>query len=249
MNLASKNLLIIGGLDPSGSAGVVKDIEVCHKLGLDAQVVVTTLTAQNQNQFLAKKDSPRSIIRRQLLLLEPAVAVKLGALANLNLATTIFNLLNKKQKHCWWVWDPVLKSSSGGDLFGNAKQLARALKKINHSQFLWTPNAVEAAALLNEKIANFNQAKKTCQELYNLFGHPVLLKGGHLPFEKSTQVYDFFCDGKKVKTFEFSLQKNPQRGTGCQLASAIACYLASGFPLEKSLVQAQEFLQKNWPKN
>ena len=55
-----KNILIIGGHDPTGGAGIQADIEVSNKYKCNAFVVITCLTSQNtKNVYMvqnAKKD-------------------------------------------------------------------------------------------------------------------------------------------------------------------------------------------------
>lgn len=71
---------------------------------------------------------------------------------------------------------------------------------------------------------------------------PVLLKGGHIKNSKEALDILGISNGQTFKyTKPFVEDFNPH-GTGCTYSSAIASYLAQGFPLSEAVGKAREFL-------
>ena len=103
-----------------------------------------------------------------------------------------------------------------------------------------TPNVPEAEILIGRKITGESQFREVAYELAESYGVSVLLKAGHLSGDTLT---DYFYNrendtltllpSKRVDT------KNTH-GTGCTLSSAIACNLANGNAMEKSIENAKK---------
>jgi hydroxymethylpyrimidine/phosphomethylpyrimidine kinase len=75
----------------------------------------------------------------------------------------------------------------------------------------------------------------------------VLIKGGHfcdLPGEDpSGDAVDFLYDGREGRRFSSSrIQTKNTHGTGCTLSSAIASNLALGFPMERAVEKAKQYV-------
>ena len=67
----------------------------------------------------------------------------------------------------------------------------------------------------------------------------ILIKGGHLAEAANDLVYA----NKEVHWFESERINNPNtHGTGCTLSSAIACQMAQGQSLEKSIEIAKAYI-------
>jgi len=69
----------------------------------------------------------------------------------------------------------------------------------------------------------------------------VLFKAGHLD---SNVLTDYLYDDKQfIDRYQYHRINTPNtHGTGCTLSSAIASYLALGYPLKEAIRQAEEFL-------
>ena len=80
---------------------------------------------------------------------------------------------------------------------------------------------------------------KAAEKLSRELGCSVLIKGGH---RKDSADDILFCDGRVV-VFRGKRIRNPNtHGTGCTLSSAIAANLAKGYPLEKAVGRAKEYI-------
>ena len=80
---------------------------------------------------------------------------------------------------------------------------------------------------------------KAAEKLSRELGCSVLIKGG---YRKDSADDILFCDGRVV-FFRGKRIGNPNtHGTGCTLSSAIAANLAKGYPLEKAVERAKEYI-------
>jgi hydroxymethylpyrimidine/phosphomethylpyrimidine kinase len=68
----------------------------------------------------------------------------------------------------------------------------------------------------------------------------VLLKGGHLPGERVT---DLLATQDGIETFESArIETRHTHGTGCTLVSAIAAGLAQGMALRDAVMRARHYV-------
>jgi hydroxymethylpyrimidine kinase/phosphomethylpyrimidine kinase len=122
-----------------------------------------------------------------------------------------------------------------------------------------TPNVPEAKLLLSDAGRGPNDPK-TLEDLIGLakavhkMGPEfVLLKGGHLPLKRGNQaalngdgetVVDILFDGIEVFLVETPYLKSKNtHGTGCSLASAIACNLANGMDVRRAVRAAARYVE------
>src|SRR5262249_54004600 len=142
------------------------------------------------------------------------------------------------------VVDPVMSASSGAALVAKASRdeiLQFYLEELAPKAAVLTPNYDEALQLARAE--GKMSAKDLATKLSESAKCPVLLKGGHGPDTTSPTIQDTFCAGGNVKAYQtLRIDKGRIRGTGCALATAIACHLA----LEKTPSPFQmEFAVKN----
>lgn len=122
-----------------------------------------------------------------------------------------------------------------------------------------TPNIPEANLMLREagknpiEIRNLDGIKELAAEVYKLGPKFVLLKGGHLPLtpsykvasadEEKKIVVNVLFGGDCVDVIEFPFQKTANtHGTGCSLASALACNIALGLDIVQSVLAASRYV-------
>ncbi|MBI2340053.1 MAG: hydroxymethylpyrimidine/phosphomethylpyrimidine kinase [Deltaproteobacteria bacterium] len=237
-------VLLIAGLDPSGNAGLIRDLEIVHSFPLQAASVVTALTAQNEKKFFFLQAILPGHFENQLCSIAPLSqyrAVKIGMLGNEKLARILVRFIGKEKKRPPIVLDPVIRSSTGGVLLSKKgrKILAEELLPLVS---LWTPNLDEASYFSGIEIRNAADMEKGVEALWKKGRVPVLLKGGHLKGEK---VQDLFFDGAEKTWFIFGRRRAKKlRGTGCALSALIACFMAEGFPLTEAVRQGRIVMQK-----
>lgn len=243
------HVLIIAGTDPTGGAGIVRDIETTAHFGVRAALAVTSVNTQTDKSVTAIHPLAGRIIEDQM---EAAFstgkikAVKIGMVATAAIAAGIIRSL-KKHPEIPVVYDPVLKASSGGMLAkGNdANMISRKL--FSYITIL-TPNIPELAQLSTSVPAqNEAQILKQVSLLPMPPGTYVLAKGGHIQESQSTdRLYHLplFPDRKESTMQEFShpYLDGSMRGTGCILSSAIAANLALGKTMEDSVKIAKDYV-------
>jgi hydroxymethylpyrimidine kinase / phosphomethylpyrimidine kinase / thiamine-phosphate diphosphorylase len=122
------------------------------------------------------------------------------------------------------VVDPVMVATSGDSL--SNKTFVDVLKKeLVSKAFVLTPNIDEAEVLTGNKIKKLDDVKDSCKKLFKMGSKNVFLKGGHL---KGNDALDVFYDGKKFSVFTLPKVSVETHGSGCNLSSLIAGFLALG---------------------
>lgn len=252
-------ILLIGGTDPSG-AGLQTDWQVAHHLGINASSIVSAVTSQNSEGVFDQGVLPYSQVKAQLdsVKHETFSAIKIGMLGNAEVVEALVAFLHE-QHHLnnppAVILDPVLASSSGGALINTAGKQA-LLKDLLPLLTLITPNIHELEQLVDASISNHQDLEAAAQQLISLGAKNVLVKGGHFQSKTASEnesSSDFFIssDGSaniKGEEENFYLKgsrwpdKSNVRGTGCSLATAIACQLSQASPLNDSVVYAKALI-------
>jgi len=238
---ASATLVVaVGGFDPTGGAGVVRDLLTARTLGARVRLVPTAWTAQGAAGV-------RSVEPRRPAALAQAVtdaldgapagrtAVKLGMMPDGAAAQAVLEALRAFTGPV--VFDPVLGASSGGALFTGdpGELLALAVRSA-----LVTPNTGEAERLTGEGVADLDGAGRAGGALVAAGAPAALIKGGHLT---GAEAVDLLVTAQRTLTFTAPRLSGPAvRGTGCALATAIAVGLASGQELEAAIADAKAWL-------
>lgn len=229
-----KKILIISGLDPSGNAGLLRDLEVVSLFPLKPSAIVTALTAQNEKKFLKPQVVSPRVFKNQIGCLSPLSryqAVKIGMLGNALLVGELIHFLEREKKRPPVVLDPVLKSTTGGSLLNNAGK-NKLWDKLVPLVSLWTPNIYEASFFSGLPIRSLKEMALAGDLLFKKKKTPLLLKGGHLKGRPS----DLYIHSRGKTWFRSPRIKiNNQRGSGCALSSFISSYLAEGLSLDESV--------------
>jgi hydroxymethylpyrimidine/phosphomethylpyrimidine kinase len=230
-------VVLVGGLDPAGGAGVLRDLLTAVELGAQATVVATSITDQDSTSVASVEPRDPGRVGRSLgaaLARTRGPSVKIGMVANAGIARAIAAALSGFPGPV--VYDPVLRASSGGALYHGGPDAVLELAK---SAALLTPNLAEAAWLLGRPVASLAEAQAAARDLVSLGIRAVLVKGGHLSGE-ATDVLAW-GDGERAFTRRRIAGPSP-RGTGCALATAIAVGLAAGQNLEAAVAAAKTWL-------
>jgi hydroxymethylpyrimidine/phosphomethylpyrimidine kinase len=234
-------VLLIGGSDSSGGAGLVRDVRTLSDLQVHPLCALTAVTAQTDSAVLASHTVPLPVLRAQLeaaFLTGQVKAIKIGMLAG---AATVHAVGEALAAHrdLPVVLDPVLRASSGGallDAAGRATLLA-ILPRVT----LLTPNLLELAELLGVRPARA-EAEILAQgrQLLARGARAVLIKGGHAQGAESV---DLLLNGHdEVRAFAAARLSAQMRGSGCALATAIAAHLARGVELTAACAAAKDYV-------
>jgi hydroxymethylpyrimidine/phosphomethylpyrimidine kinase len=236
------NALSIAGSDPSGGAGIQADLKTFAALGVYGAAAITALTAQNTRGVARVMNVPPDFVAAQLDALFEDLridAVKIGMVANAAIAETVAERL-ARQSATNVVLDPVMVAKSGDSLL-DASAVDTLRAKLVPLATVITPNLEEAAVLLDEDPApDVATMREVAQRLRALGPRAVLLKGGHLSGDDTT---DILLDGETfVELPGRRLPTKNTHGTGCTLSSAIAAYLARGSSLADACRDAKTYL-------
>jgi hydroxymethylpyrimidine/phosphomethylpyrimidine kinase len=232
-------VVVVGGLDPSGGAGVVRDALTALAHGARPIVVGTAWTEQGPDVHRVEARDAGALADsvRQAVAANPA-AVKVGMVPDAaSAAATLEGLRNFRGPV---VVDPVLASSRGRALFqGRPDELMPLLARAT----LATPNALEAAALAGRPIADLADVEAAARTLSSRGIGSVLIKGGHLA--AGALVTDTLPAPEGLHRLSRERAGGGDvRGTGCALATAIAVRLGRGAPLLAAVEGATAWLAR-----
>jgi hydroxymethylpyrimidine/phosphomethylpyrimidine kinase len=223
------NCLTIAGFDPTGSAGVLADLETFKALSVNPTAVITAITAQNNKRVLSIHALPPPLIASQFNALKKLSAIKIGMLANAAIIRRVAKLLPRKIPV---VLDPVLRASSGRALL-EPKAIPILIKHLLPRATVITPNRAEASKLLGRKISDLESA---ALDLLELGPKAVIITGG--------AKHDVLADSRGVTIIKGTRARGTMRGTGCRHSSAFAAYLAKGRTIRQSARQAQQYVRR-----
>lgn len=234
-------ILLVGGLEPSGRAGLLADAEAVRARGGVPLVVAAAVTAQGTATFGWEPVSPRMVAAqiRALGELGPIHAVKLGMIPGPAQVRAVRQALRGSRAP--WVVDPVVRASSGGRLSGLGRRDYLDLAAPG----VWlTPNALEGAWLLGvQRLETPRESIRAAELLQALGFEGVVLKGGHLGGASVVDVLGW--KGRAVTFRSVRLPRRPgHRGTGCRFASALATELGRGARPGRAVAQARALVRR-----
>ena len=244
MNAAGdRKVLSIAGLDPSGSAGLLRDVETIRELGAEPFAICSALTVQSKRDSRKLVWVDSALILEQLDCLASAHsidAVKIGVAENPELVLKIRERLPDTNI----VLDPVLNASTGLEFQSQPEDWQAVLGLVD----LLTPNADEAVAIFPSASAEESAAAMASRSN----GNHVLLKGGHRldcpgldSLYRSGGVDDRDADtGEMIDFMPAEQLDSSVRGTGCTLSTAIAVHLAQGFSMEDAVERSKLYLSE-----
>lgn len=226
------SLWLIGGVDPTGGAGLLRDAWAARRSAaeLEFHCVATALTRQGHGRpARAYPVAPARFVACMDRLPAPS-AIKLGMLPDPLIAPTM-NVLERYAVPI--VIDPVIAATDGGPLGAEAKALVPVLRGAS----LVTPNRAEA-----EQLADAVGATSTAQLRARLGVEAVLFKAVEAAGDI---VRDVLVTGDGEQVYARPRDPGPDpRGTGCALATAIACGLARGTALGAAVGDAIAWLDR-----
>lgn len=217
----------IGGIDPSGGAGLYQDLRVMEWAGVHPMGIPTSLTAQNiggVQGVLPVEPDFFLLMAKTLLERHPPAAVKIGLLPE-PLVSALLTVLASLPSETVVAVDPIVRFGSG-DPFLETASFRESAHRLFQDADLVFPNAVEAEVLLGEPVVPSREgilaAARTIVDRYG--PRAVYLKGGHIPGPVRTDVFvnsrrSFFLDEPEVSLPAL-------HGGGCTLGSLLVSALA-----------------------
>ncbi len=246
-------VLSIAGYDPSSGAGVTADIKTAAAFGCYAVTCVTALTVQSTQGVFAVEPLRPEIVRETLVRLRQdfeIAAVRIGMLGSAAVADEVAGFLERERLRNV-VLDPIVRSSSGTPLI-DAAGLDVLRRRLLPLADLITPNIDEAAILAGVESlssgATWKEAGpeigRLADQVHELGALAVLITGGQL-----AEPVDFFslqrAGGNVRREFRGThVDSTSTHGTGCALATALACLLAQGVDPVDAVQQAKAFVRQ-----
>src|ERR1700738_4616638 len=174
-------VLTIAGSDSSGGAGLQADLKTFAAFGVYGASVITALTAQNTSGVSGIHPVPADFVTAQIDSVFgdlDVAAVKIGMVAQVaSIDAIVAGLVRWSPRHI--VLDPVMVASSGDRLLASGP-LERLRTRLIPRASLMTPTLPEAAALLDEPVAESEAAiERQGKRLLAMGCGAVLIKGGH----------------------------------------------------------------------
>ncbi|RWA73532.1 hydroxymethylpyrimidine/phosphomethylpyrimidine kinase [Mesorhizobium sp.] len=234
------HVLVVGGSDSSGGAGIARDIETISSIGLRTCVAVTAVTVQTHGavkDILHLRPGLVADQMRAALQANEVAAIKIGMLATPPIIAAVAAVLSENPR-IPAVLDPVLASSSGRPLVEpNAIDVMK--RDLMPLCRLVTPNLVELAVLTGSELAVSDEdVLRLGRRLLAAGPQALLIKGGHAAGTRSTDI--LLGPDREPVRFDMPRLAGSMRGTGCMLASAIAAHLAKAKSLEDSVRAAKQ---------
>jgi hydroxymethylpyrimidine/phosphomethylpyrimidine kinase len=243
--------LTIAGSDSGGGAGIQADLKTFAALGVFGTSAITAITAQNPDGVTAIQGIDPEVVAAQIRAVRgyfPVGAAKTGMLFSSEIIAAVAGALEPRASNGGadtpppLVVDPVMVATSGAKLL-NDDAIGALCERILPRAALITPNMGEAGLLAGLAVRTPADQERAARLLYDRFGAPVLVKGGHLV--GSAEAIDLLWDGRTLRPFSapFLTGRNPH-GTGCTLSAAIAAHLALGRPLLEAVAEGKRYLHR-----
>jgi hydroxymethylpyrimidine/phosphomethylpyrimidine kinase len=241
--LKPARLLAVAGSDSSGGAGIQADIRTASALGVYAMTAVTAVTAQDTTGIGAVHLIPAAVVHEQIVRCLSDIgadAIKIGVLGSGEIAQAVADAI-AKYPAVPVVVDPVLASTSGTPL-ADAAVMAALKSRLFPNAAVITPNLSEAKELCGFALRTAEDLRRASAALLAFGPKAVLLKGGHGGSDTVTD-FLFSPNGEPRAYIAKRVESRHTHGTGCTLATAIACGLAQGLPLGNAIQRAHDFVQ------
>ena len=219
-----KIILIIGGHDPTGGAGITADIETANHFNCHPLSILTCTTIQDTSGVTKISNMPKDYIYKcfDKLINEFKVnVIKIGLIPSLTASKEILKILsNKKIKNIPIIIDPIIKSGSGTELV-TKNNLNYVIKNIYPKSDLLTPNIYEYNII--KKLFNIDK------NINNILVTNYSVKNNEIILNLKTSNY------QKEKNFSIKKFNKKFHGTGCTFSTAIACNISKNISIEKSI--------------
>jgi len=227
-------VLLLGGIDPCGGAGLTADAIVVAAHGGQPLPIVVVLTVQNRHRFEQCHAVPVAQWRAALAaaLADGGIdAIKTGLLGDGAAIAAVAEALRPLAARVPIVVDPVLSATAGG--LAACRAAAEAYRDLLLPlAALATPNLPEAEAIFGGDPRRAFAAG--CRA--------VLQKGGHGDGAFAEDVLSL--PEHELRFRRARLPVGPVHGTGCALAAAIAVRLANGEALGQACAGAGDWLHE-----
>ena len=237
--LPTARVLTIAGSDSGGGAGIQADLKTMLAHGVHGMSVLTAVTAQNSLGVQGVWPIPVPAVEAQFHSVVDDIgvdAVKTGMLSTVEVIDAVGGLLAGLPIAVPVVIDPVCASKHGDSLIDSDG--VEGLRRLLSRATVVTPNLPEAALLTERSEAT--EPAEFAGALRDLGAEWVVIKGGHAAGDPVDHL--FGPDGFTATLGAARSDNRHTHGTGCTLASAIACRLALGDDVPTAVRRAKAYV-------
>lgn len=236
-------VLTIAGSDCSSGAGIQSDLKTFGAFGCHGLTALTSVVAEVPGKVSRIQLLDSDIVADQIRVLAeafPIAAAKTGMLggrAQIEAVIAAWQALRARGVSL--IIDPVMVATSGSRLL-DEEAVSLLTDQLFPLARLITPNLDEATVLLGRSIVSRDAMETAAHELSQRHHCAVLLKGGHLPGDDTS---DVLMEEGVVTWFEGRRIAGIQtHGTGCTYSAAITAGLAKGFSLVEAVRMGKQFV-------
>ncbi len=241
--------LCLGGMDPSGGAGLVRDALTLGELGCQPMTVSLAETLQN-GLSCSHIEPPVLDPVHRLESLAPHLMGRWGLKLSLcALDAADFRRLCATLRHLAppiRIWDPILAPSTGVGLHDGADLRRMATNLLPMGGWVVSPNRGEAAAFAGLPPQAIREAPVAALAMpwLEAGAAAVWLKGGH---GAGDQVQDVWITPETTLALD-SVQRlrGERRGTGCVLSATWLGLRLQGLPAVEAAREAARRLRDRW---
>lgn len=240
--LRAPAVLCIGATDPTGGAGLARDLTTVAAAGAWGACAVTAITVQTAQGLQRLEPLDPVLVQEQIRAAATTrlSAIKIGVLPTVHIVEAVASVLGDLGLPV--VLDPVGAASAGGSLAADGVPDA-VVALLFPLVTLVTPNVSEATALTGLSIGDRDEQVRAAEGVRARGAGAVLLTGGHM---NGPVASDVLVGGDGVRWFESPRREvGPTHGTGCALAAGIAAGLAQGFALADAIDKAKRWVERN----
>ena len=229
-------VLCFSGLDPSGGAGILADIEAISSQGALCAPVITASTVQDTQDVISFMPMPPDLVIEQArAVLEdmPVSAIKIGMVGSTEIAEAIHTIL-VDYPSIRVIYDPVFSTEKDGalstpDLVEAARSLLLPLTKV------LTPNIFEAHALA----PGSDTPAAAAMALLESDCEYVLLTGTH--GKTQDVIHTLFSNHRELQRYTYERLPHKYHGSGCTLAASLAAIMTMEPEIEIAVHRALDY--------
>lgn len=230
-------VMIIGGTDPTGGAGITADLEAIISQGGHAVPVVSCITVQDTCEVMHVEPIDAKLLLQQArAVLEdlPVDVIKIGLLGSDENIQAVHEII-ADYPDIPVVFDPILAAGGNGHPLVDENMIDSMLDLLIPEVNLITPNSQEILQLVPEA----DGVHAAALALLDMGCEYILVTGTH---DNTPEVINrLYGDGRELKQYKWERLPHSYHGSGCTLSSAIACLLAQDIDIFTAIEDAQEY--------
>jgi len=231
--------LVISGLDPTGGAGITRDIITIHENGCHPLSLISALTVQNSMEFVNIVPVDPAYIEESINVLRKEFsisALKVGLLpCETNWISHFSEILDTF--NCPIVLDPVLKATSDKSTAKSGIDYSTLIKGKNR---IITPNLKELEKIFQSCFTKTGTApqEEMAKKIAGKYGCSVVTT-----FEgKESRIHISSPELNESVKIEYIPTERPLHGTGCTFSSALTANIAIGKDLVQAVKNGADFI-------